>query len=232
DHRCNCLGVDFEITGDAALKQRDDAEEFVKNAYKLLQKKFGDVKCPLTYGKPHELCIAVILSAQCTDAQVNKTTPALFARFPNPGDYISAPLSEVENLVHSTGFYRNKAKNIQGFCHSLVHEHGGVVPRTLAELTAMPGVGRKTANVVLQELYGIPSGMVVDTHVARLSRIFGLTKSKNAVQIERDLMQIVPERMWMNWSLYMIFLGRSNCTARTRDCATCILKKICPAANY
>jgi len=189
------------------------------------------VSCPLHYSKPHELCIAVILSAQCTDEMVNKTTPALFQAFPELNDYARAPIAQIEKLIHSTGFYRNKARNIQGFARKVLQEHDGKIPQTLAELTGLPGVGRKTANVVLQELYGIPSGVVVDTHVARISKLFELTKSKNPVIIERDLMEKLPQKYWIDWSLYMIFLGRSSCTARKRFCSDCVLKDICPSSE-
>ena len=162
---------------------------------------------------------------------VNKTTPALFSAFPDLEDYVAAPLSRIEKLIHSTGFYRNKARNIQGFARQVLENHGGKIPQTLAELTALPGVGRKTANVVLQELYNIPSGVVVDTHVARISKLLGLTKSKNQVIIERDLMETLPQKYWIDWSLYMIFLGRSSCTARKRFCSECVLKDICPSSE-
>tara|TARA_B100001939_G_scaffold239196_1_gene206623 strand:- start:137627 stop:138139 length:513 start_codon:yes stop_codon:yes gene_type:complete len=162
---------------------------------------------------------------------VNKTTPALFEAFPALEDYVAAPISKIEKLIHSTGFYRNKARNIQGFARKVLQNHGGQIPGTLEELTALPGVGRKTANVVLQELYNIPSGVVVDTHVARISKLLGLTRSKNPVIIERDLMEKLPQKYWIDWSLYMIFLGRSSCTARKRFCSECVLKDICPSSE-
>ncbi len=162
---------------------------------------------------------------------VNKTTPGLFQACPSLEDYVRAPLSKLEGLIHSTGFYRNKAKNIQGFARQILENHGGRIPQTLSELTALPGVGRKTANVVLQELYNIPSGVVVDTHVARISKLFKLTRSSNPVIIERDLMGKLPQKYWIDWSLYMIFLGRSSCTARKRFCSECVLKDICPSSE-
>ncbi|MCB1168846.1 MAG: endonuclease III [Leptospiraceae bacterium] len=209
----------------------EEQKKFIRTAYRRLNKLFGPVSCPLHYNKPHELCIAVILSAQCTDEMVNRTTPALFAAFPELEDYASSPLSRVEELIHSTGFYRNKARNIQGFARKVLQEHDGQIPETLEELTALPGVGRKTANVVLQELYDIPSGVVVDTHVARISNLFKLTRSKNPVIIERDLMTVLPQKYWIDWSLYMIFLGRSSCTARKRHCEACVLGDICPSSS-
>lgn len=203
----------------------------VQKAWTRFEKQYGAVRCPLNYNHPHELCIAVILSAQCTDAQVNKITPALFKEFPTPQSYYQSAIEHVEEFVKTTGFYHNKARNIRGFCRMLTEEYNGRVPDTLEELIKMPGVGRKTANVVIQELYGKPSGVVVDTHVSRISRVFGLTKEKDAVKIERDLMSILPKRMWMNWSLYMIHLGRSYCTARKRMCAECYLNDICPSSS-
>lgn len=192
---------------------------------------FGPVQCPLHYSKPHELCIAVILSAQCTDERVNLTTPALFKRFPSVRSYADADLAEIEQLIHSTGFYRNKARHIQGFCRQICDEHAGEIPSELPALQKLPGVGRKTANVILQELYGRSSGIVVDTHVMRLSRLLGLTQSKDPVRIEQDLMKIVPSNAWRDWSLLLIFLGRSHCRARVRNCAACPLRDVCPAAQ-
>lgn len=208
-----------------------DPQAFIKIAYKRFEKQYGKVRCPLNYNQPHELCIAVILSAQCTDAQVNKISPALFQEFPTPQSYYECSIEHLEEYVKTTGFYHNKAKNIRGFCRMLVEKHNGTVPDTIEKLTAMPGVGRKTANVVIQELYEKPSGVVVDTHVSRISKVFGLTKSQDAVKIEKDLMDLLPRRMWMNWSLYMIHLGRSYCTARKRDCNACYLNDICPSST-
>lgn len=162
---------------------------------------------------------------------VNRTTPALFAAFPRLQDYARAPIQKIEKLIRSTGFYKNKAKSIQGFARQVLEVHDGQIPATMEELTSLPGVGRKTANVILQELYNIPSGMVVDTHVARISKFFGLTDSTNPVIIERDLMALVPREYWIHWSLYMIFLGRSSCTARKRFCHECVLADICPSSS-
>lgn len=197
----------------------------------LLRERFGPVKCPLFYDKPHQLAVAVILSAQCTDEQVNKVTPELFRRFPEVADLAQAPILEIEKLIRSTGFFHNKAKNIKGFAERLLSEHNGVIPRTLEELTKLPGVGRKTANVVLQELYGIPSGVVVDTHVSRISRVLGLTTQTDPVKIERDLMQVLAEPAWIDFSLYLIFLGRSHCTARIRTCTGCPVRAHCASAD-
>ena len=205
-------------------------QAFLKEAWQRLKDRYGEVHCPLHYNQPHELAIAVILSAQCTDEQVNKTTPALFKKYTNPEDFIKAPLAQIEKLIYSTGFYKNKAKSIKGFCRSLVEEHGGKIPQTMQELVRMPGVGRKTANVILQELFGQADGIVVDTHVARLSKVLGLSKSSDPVKIERDLMEILPREYWLDWSLYMIFLGRSNCTAKKVMCVGCCLSHVCPSS--
>ncbi|MBL8019950.1 MAG: endonuclease III [Leptospirales bacterium] len=203
----------------------------IHKVYTALRAHFGKVHCPLTYAAPHELCIAVILSAQCTDARVNTVTPALFSRFKTPADFACAEIGEIEKLIHSTGFYHNKARSIQGFCRQLVTQHDGFVPNNIPDLIAMPGIGRKTANVVMQELYGIADGIVVDTHVARLSNLLGLTKHSDAVKIERNLIEKVPRSYWMDWSLYMIFLGRSSCTARKRNCGECVLRNLCPSST-
>lgn len=205
--------------------------DFVREAFSRLKRRFGEVACPLQYKEPYQLCVAVILSAQCTDEQVNRVTPELFRAYPTAAKLAAAPVERLEELVHSTGFYRNKARNIQAFCRSLVEDHGGRVPDDLGVLVKMPGVGRKTANVVLQELYGIASGVVVDTHVARLSGLLGLSGSKDPVRIEKDLMDLVPRDLWIDWSLYMISLGRSSCPARRPKCESCVLEDMCPSAR-
>lgn len=204
---------------------------FIEQVYPKLKKEFPKTRTPLRYKAPHELAIAVILSAQCTDEQVNRVTPALFKRFPSLESFCKASRKELEEMVYSTGFYRNKAKNIHGFCKALLKEHGGHMPKDHAALTKMPGVGRKTANVILQELYRLVSGIVVDTHVARISRLWKLTEQKDAVKIEKDLMAKVPKRYWLDWSLLLIFLGRKYCKARQRLCQQCPLIKICPSAE-
>ena len=205
--------------------------QYTAAIHRRLAREFGPASCPLAYNRPHELAIAVILSAQCTDEQVNRTTPELFRRFPSPEAFARAPRAELEDLVYSTGFYKNKARSIQEFCQRLLSDHGGIIPRTVKELAELPGVGRKTANVITQELYGVSEGVVVDTHVSRLSRLLGLTAHKDAVRIERDLMQAISPKRWAEWSLYLIFLGRSHCTARRRNCEACPLRKICPASS-
>ncbi|MBE7437465.1 MAG: endonuclease III [Spirochaetales bacterium] len=208
-----------------------DKTALARQVYTLLKKRYGPARCPLHYKKPHELAIAVILSAQCTDEQVNRVTPALFERFPEAIDYARAPLAVLERLIHSTGFFRNKARSIAGFARILVERYGGVLPQTIAELTAMPGIGRKTANVILGEIYGKAEGIVVDTHVKRISKLLGFTRSANPLQIERDLMESVPQTYWVDWSLYLIFLGRDRCRARQRICDDCVLNQICPSST-
>ncbi len=193
----------------------------------VLRARYPEVRPQLLHRSPFELLIATILSAQCTDRQVNRVTPALFRELPGPRDFASAPLSRIEALVRSTGFYRNKARNLKACCRALLAGHGGEVPRTLEELVRLPGVGRKTANVVLGAAFGVP-GIVVDTHVARISRRLGLTVHRDPRRIEQDLMAIVPRREWSAFSLRLVFFGRETCTARRPRCPECPLGSICP----
>ncbi|MBW7858860.1 MAG: endonuclease III [Leptonema sp. (in: Bacteria)] len=203
----------------------------VAEVFKRLKKRFGKVETALHYQKPHQLCVAVILSAQCTDARVNLVTPELFRVFPEPIDLANAPTNKVEELIFTTGFYKNKARNIKGFCRSLVEDHNGLIPKSIAELIKMPGVGRKTANVILQEIYGISDGFVVDTHVLRVSRRLGFSTATDAVKMERDLMKLIPKKNWAVLSLYMIYLGRQTCVARKPKCFECELSSICPSST-
>ncbi|TGK35189.1 endonuclease III [Leptospira gomenensis] len=198
--------------------------------FSLLRKEFGKVETPLHYQKDYELSIAVILSAQCTDERVNQVTPGLFKSFPSLESFAEAELPEIEKLIFSTGFYHNKAKSIRGFARTLLNEFGGKLPRTIAELTQLPGFGRKTANVVLSEVHGIVEGIVVDTHVNRLSKVLGLTKSNDPVQVEKDLMNLLPKKYWRDISLYLIFLGRKCCKAHRTFCEDCVLKIECPSS--
>ncbi len=194
-----------------------------------LARLYPDAECALNYSSPLELLVAVILSAQCTDERVNIVTRDLFRRYRTAADYANAPLEELEQVIRSTGFYRNKAKNIQGCCRALLEKHGGQVPKTLPELVALDGVGRKTANVVLGTAFGIPSGVVVDTHVTRLSNRLGLTKHKSdAVKIEHDLAALLPPEEWINFSHRLIWHGRRVCVARKPRCEACGLAEICP----
>jgi endonuclease-3 len=194
---------------------------------KILRTIYSDVKTPLIHQTPFELLVATILSAQCTDKQVNQVTPVLFKRLNTPADFAAAPLKSIEKLIRPTGFFHNKAKNIKNCSRALLDQHNGLVPQTLEELVKLPGVGRKTANVVLGAVFGI-SGVVVDTHVARISGRLGLTENKDPVKIEFDLMEIVPKRAWNDFSLQLIFFGRETCMARKPKCPTCPLDKLCP----
>ena len=194
---------------------------------KVLNALYPQVKPQLLYRSPFELLVATILSAQCTDNQVNRVTPGLFKRMRGPRDFVKTPVAEIEELVRPTGFYRNKARNIKASCEALVERHGGHVPRTLEELVELPGVGRKTANVVLGAAFGTP-GVVVDTHVKRISGRLGLTKHKDPKKIEFDLMRIIPGKEWSDFSLRLIFFGRETCTARKPKCPVCPVNPLCP----
>lgn len=192
---------------------------------------YPDATCSLNYSTPVQLLVATILSAQCTDERVNKVTPALFSRFPDAASLAIADLVELENLVRSTGFYRNKAKNIQAACRMIVTEFDSVVPKQMKQLLQLPGVARKTANVVLAHAYGINAGVTVDTHVKRLSDRLGLTEHTDPVRIEQDLMELLPQTDWENWSIRLIYHGRAICKARSPACVACELADLCPAAN-
>ena len=190
---------------------------------------YPDATCSLDYESIVQLLVATILSAQYIDERVNKVTPALFARFPDAPALAGADREELETLVRSTGFYRNKAKNIQGACHKIVTEFEGEVPQKMVQLLTLPGVARKTANVVLAHGYGILEGVTVDTHVKRLSNRLGLTKNDSPVKIERDLMKLIPQPEWENYSIRIIFHGRAICKARKPNCADCQLAELCPS---
>jgi endonuclease III len=196
-----------------------------------LQRLYPDATCSLNYSTPVQLLVATILSAQCTDERVNKVTPALFSRFPDAGSLANSDLAELEELVRSTGFYRNKAKNIQAACRMIVTEFDSVVPNQMEQLLRLPGVARKTANVVLAHAYGINAGVTVDTHVKRLSNHLGLTKHTDPVHIEQDLMKLLPQADWENWSIRLIYHGRAICKARSPVCVACELADLCPDAN-
>ncbi|MGA2788949.1 MAG: endonuclease III [Verrucomicrobiota bacterium] len=184
--------------------------------------------CELNHAGPLELLIATILSAQCTDKRVNIVTKELFEKYRSAADYANASPAELESAIKSTGFFRNKAKNIRACCRKLVGRHAGKVPRTMEELTQLDGVGRKTANVVLGNAFGINVGVVVDTHVARLSQRLGLTKQKSPEKIELELMTLVPQKQWTLFSHWLIWHGRRRCDARRPDCVNCEIKKLCP----
>ncbi len=195
--------------------------------FKKLKKAYPDAKCSLEHRTPLELLVSTILSAQCTDARVNKVTPALFKRFKTPEDYVNAPVSELQKYIQSCGFYKNKAKNIVGACKGMLENHEGEVPNTLDELLKLPGVGRKTANVILGTAYGVP-GVVVDTHCGRIARRLGFTKQTDPVKVEHDLMKIWSEEDWSLFSHLMVFHGRAVCESRSPRCSECVLRQHCP----
>jgi endonuclease-3 len=198
---------------------------------RILRKEFPRAVTALTHADPFQLLIATILSAQCTDERVNKVTPGLFARYPTPRDFVKADVHEIEAEIKSTGFFRMKAKNIQGCSQALVDRFGGKVPETLEELVTLPGVGRKTANVVLGQAFGIVSGVVVDTHVDRLSQRLGLTSQKTPEKIEQDLMVVFPKKEWIDVGSILILHGRKTCNARKPKCGVCSLNGLCPSAE-
>lgn len=193
-----------------------------------LRKAYPDAKCALNFSTPLELLVATILSAQCTDKRVNLVTPALFARYRSAAAYAAAPRKELEKAIQSTGFFRSKAKSIQQCCARLAEDYHGQVPSDLELLVKLPGIGRKTANVVLGTGLGVASGVVVDTHVARISQRLGLTRHRDPVKIERDLQQLLPKRQWVAFSHRMIHHGRAVCVARKPRCEICTLADICP----
>jgi endonuclease-3 len=193
---------------------------------KLLEERYPDVHVTLDFRNPLELLVATVLSAQCTDVKVNQVTPALFRRYPEAAAYAAAPLADLEAVIHPTGFFHQKAKSLKGLCQALVQDYGGQVPKTLEELVKLPGIGRKTANVILGNAFGIP-GLVVDTHCGRVSQRLGLTRQKDPVKIEFDLMALVPREKWTKFSLQLIWHGRAICTAKSPKCPQCPLLRHC-----
>lgn len=206
-----------------AEKKKQTAE-----VIKRLKKAYPGAHCALIHTTPFELLIATILSAQCTDVRVNIVTANLFRKYRSPADFVNVSLGELEKDIHSTGFFRNKAKNIQAACKRIIEEYGGKVPQTMDEMLTLGGVARKTANVVMGNAFGIASGVVVDTHVSRLSQRLGLTKNKTPEKIERDLEQLVPKKNWVMFPHWLIYHGRQVCIARKPKCAECSLADICP----
>jgi endonuclease-3 len=206
----------------AAAKRR--AIEIVKR----LRRAYPEAHCALHFQDPLQLLIATILSAQCTDVRVNMVTPVLFKKYPTAAALAVANREDIERIIQSTGFFRSKAKSIQECCRRVVAEHGGQVPRTMEELVKLPGVGRKTANVVLGTAFGIATGVVVDTHVGRISRRLGLTESEDATKVEQNLMALIPQRDWIDFSHAMIFHGRAICIARRPKCEICPMEPVCP----
>ena len=206
----------------------DERKSIARKALRRLAADYPDADCALRHDTPVQLLVATILSAQCTDARVNLITEKLFADYPTAEAIAAMPLRKLEKYVQSAGFFRNKAKNIKACCTDLVRKHGGEVPRTLDELVELAGVGRKTANVVLGTAYGIAVGVVVDTHVGRISRRLGLTEEKDPVKAERDLMLLLPKSRWVDFSHQMIYHGRQVCDARRPDCTSCSMRRFCP----
>ena len=209
---------------DQALREKTNA------VIAALQTAYPDAHCALIHTNALELLIATILSAQCTDERVNIVTANLFRKYRNCADYLNVEQSELERDIHSTGFFRNKAKNIQGACRLLLDKHQGIVPQTMDELLELPGVARKTANVVMGNAFGIASGVVVDTHVSRLSQLLQLTQETTPEKIERDLSKLVPREDWIMFPHWLISHGRAICKARRPACDKCVLEKLCPSS--
>ena len=205
------------------------ARERVAELVKALPKVYPDAHCELDFRNPLELLVATILSAQCTDKRVNAVTPALFAKYRSAADYAKAPPATMEKMIRTTGFFRSKTKSVRGAAAAIVAEHGGRVPDTMEKLHGLPGVGRKTANVVLGNAFGKDEGIVVDTHVIRLSHRFRITRQTDAEKIEQDLMKLVPRKHWTMWSHWLIWHGRRRCFARRPDCHHCEIFRLCPS---
>ncbi|HTK55663.1 MAG TPA: endonuclease III [Gemmatimonadales bacterium] len=210
---------------------KEEVKARARQVLKRLAKLYPDAKCALDHGTAFELLCATILSAQCTDARVNLVTPELFRRWPDAHALAGARQGDVESVIRSTGFFRNKAKNLIAMAQALVAEHGGEVPDTMEALHALPGVGRKTANVLLGNWFGKNEGVTVDTHVTRLSRLLKLTRHTDAVKIERDLMALIPRASWTVISHYMILHGRAVCIANRPKCGVCVLAGVCPSSK-
>ena len=194
----------------------------------ILINKYSDAKCSLDFTTPLELLVAVILSAQSTDAMINKITPKLFSELKNAKDFAECDIKKLEELVKSSGFYHNKAKNIKATCKVLVEKYNGEVPSTMEELTSLPGVGRKTANVVLLNAFGICEGIAVDTHAKRISNRLGLSSNEDPLKIEQDLLKKIPKKYWKDMNHLFVYHGRAECTAKNPKCETCCLKELCP----
>lgn len=208
-------------------EERQRTREIIR----LLKREYPDARCSLNYSNPLELLIATILSAQCTDERVNIVTADLFRKYRAPEDYLKASQEELEQDVRSTGFYRNKAKAIRGACERIISHHAGRVPDRLEDLLLLPGVARKTANVVLGNAFGIASGVAVDTHVQRLSRRLSLSDESQPEKIERDLVELVPKKDWIDFSHLMIYHGRKVCKARKPACDECVVEPLCPSSS-
>jgi endonuclease-3 len=214
-----------KLKPEGAMKKQTDQKR-AKEIIKILSKEISDSRIALRFSNPLELLVATILSAQCTDIKVNQVTVDLFKKYRSVKDYAESNLTKLEGEIRPTGFYRNKAKSIQKCCQELVKRFGGEIPKTLEDLVTLPGVGRKTANVILGNVFGIP-GIVVDTHVHRVSQRIGLTKNDDPVKIEFDLMKIVPKEEWTHFSNLLIWHGRKTCVARKPLCEICPIRKLC-----
>lgn len=206
-------------------------EQRVLKIIELLEKLYPDAKTALNYTNPLEILVATILSAQTTDERVNIVTKTLFKKYKTPADYANVDIKELEQDIHSTGFYHNKARNLQQCCQLLITKFDSQVPKTMSELIELPGVARKTANIVLYNSFGVVEGIAVDTHVRRLSQLLGLANTDNPEKIEQELMKITPKEAWMKITDLLIFHGRQVCIARRPKCAMCVLNKICPSAT-
>ena len=214
-----------EDLGDSTLKA---AKVRITEIVKGLKEAYPDARCALDHKSPLELLVATMLSAQCTDVRVNQVTPTLFQKYPSAQDLAGAAQSNLERIIHSTGFFRNKAKNIKAACQRIISHFSGDVPKTMEELLSLPGVARKTANVVLGTAYGISSGVVVDTHVFRIAHRLGLTRGKTPEKVELDLMKLLPREEWIDFSHRLIHHGRRICMARNPQCTSCRLDEVCP----
>ena len=214
-----------------ARESKKAKRERAAEVYDLLAEEYPDAHCELHHTSPYELAVATILSAQTTDVRVNEATPALFRRYPTPADLAGAAQEDVEELVRSTGFFRNKARNIIGFARAVVADHDGEVPRSMGALTALPGVGRKTANVILGNAFGLDEGVVVDTHVKRLSDRLGFTGESAPEKVEQDLMALFPRERWTLLSHLLIWHGRRVCDARRPRCEACVVSHLCPSSR-
>ena len=216
--------------GQSKKSARPPARPSASEIISLLKETYPDARCALEYRNAYELLCATILSAQCTDARVNMVTPTLFARYPTPFELARAEAADVEEIVKSTGFFRNKTRSLIGMVQAVVADHGGEVPRTMEELRKLPGVGRKTANVVLSNAYATNEGVTVDTHVTRLSGLLGLSRGADAIKIEEELMRLYPREDWGLLSHLLIFHGRQVCIARRPKCGECVLARLCPSS--
>ncbi|MEW6412480.1 MAG: endonuclease III [Candidatus Zixiibacteriota bacterium] len=212
-------------------ESRDNKIKRAKTCIKLLRKHYPGASTSLKYKSVHQLMVATILSAQCTDERVNMVTPTLFEKYPDVRAFADADLEVLAQDIFTTGFYNQKAKSIINSAKALIERHNGEIPRKLDDLVKLPGVGRKTASVILGNAYGIAEGIVVDTHVMRISRLLGFTKHEDAVKVENDLMDIIERREWIDFSHMLILHGRAICVARRPDCPRCFLNKLCPSAR-